>query len=81
MVHNENRAICQECNGACCKRFSGIFYAGDFRRIEFDPETMVVDVSWRYRGGNIYYVRPRGLTESQTERFSNQYRVGTCVFL
>lgn len=81
MKNNENKRICSKCNGACCKRAPGFFYAGDFRKIDFDEKKMVIDRIERSKYSTIYFVRPRGERDDREYRFSRIWSKGPCVYL
>lgn len=75
ILPNENKVICKECGGHCCKSMPGIYGPGQVRKGKFDPKTMVIDIiERRGRNGWTTYrvIRPRG--EKDTDK------VQTCLY-
>lgn len=72
-VNNENKNICSECGGCCCKSYAGAYHPADFRHeiteefLEslFDPVTKIspVSIDWYENfeeyGRKGFYIRPR----------------------
>lgn len=72
-VNNEDKSICAECGGGCCKRYAGAYHPADFRHeiteefLEslFDPaiEIPPVSIDWYENfeeyGRKGFYIRPR----------------------
>jgi Fe-S-cluster containining protein len=79
---NENKAICEECGGRCCKNIPGIFQPSD---IELDAKKIaekLIKNLWAidcYEDSpKLYYLRPA--TKNSSEIYDYSWG-GECVFL
>lgn len=91
MKRYQNKVICRDCNGACCKRVPGVAYPEDFN-MDISPDKLIVAIKsgkWAidwWEGGLTedgeqvaYFVRPA--IKGKENKIYDPAWYGECVFL